>query len=120
MSVNHDNNASSHVGVARRAMSIYQDQLAAVQSWTSHLFAGILVIQWIFGIVLAVWISPLTWAGSSSYIHSHVWAALFLGGLLTSLPVCLIFLCPRWPVTRHVVAATQVLWSALLIHLTGG
>src|ERR1043165_4616864 len=120
MSVNPDQRQAAELEIARRAECIYQEQLAAVQGWTSRLFAGILFAQWIFGLVLAFWITPLTWAGSSSSIHPHVWAALLLGGSLTSFPICLIFLLPRGAVTRHVVAATQILWSALLIHLTGG
>ncbi len=120
MSVKQDQRRSADLGIARRGECIYQEQLEAVQSWTNRLFVGILLAQWIFGFVLAMWVSPLTWVGSSSYIHPHVWVALLLGGLLTSLPICLIFLFPKWAVTRHVVAATQMLWSALLIHLTGG
>ena len=39
---------------------------------------------------------------------------------ISSLPIALIVLKPgsRW--TRHVIAVSQMLWSGLLIHLTGG
>jgi signal transduction histidine kinase/ActR/RegA family two-component response regulator len=49
-----------------------------------------------------------------------VWAAFVLGGLLTSLPVALAILRPGAAITRHVIAVAQMLYSALLIHLTGG
>ena len=49
-----------------------------------------------------------------------MWTALLLGGAVSSLPLALIALRPGAAVTRHVVAAAQMLWSALLIHLTGG
>jgi hypothetical protein len=50
----------------------------------------------------------------------HVWAAFVLGGVLTAPPVVLAFLRPGSFLTRQVIAVTQILWSALLIHLTGG
>jgi len=49
-----------------------------------------------------------------------VLAAVVLGGLLSALPIALILLRPGWVGTRHVIAFSQVMWSALLIHLTGG
>jgi signal transduction histidine kinase/CheY-like chemotaxis protein len=79
-----------------------------------------MVLQWIFGIAAAVWVSPAVWEGSSSRTHPHVWAALLLGGAVTSLPVALALLRPGTTSTRHVIAVAQMLWSGLLIHLTGG
>jgi signal transduction histidine kinase/DNA-binding response OmpR family regulator len=49
-----------------------------------------------------------------------VWAAVFLGGAITFLPVIMIFAMPGKTITRHVVAVGQMLTSVLLIHLTGG
>lgn len=120
MTTNAKHIPSTSAEIARRAACIYHEQLEVVHSWTNRLFVGLLLAQWLFGIGLATCISPLTWVGSTSYIHPHVWAALLLGGLLTSMPIGLIFLVPQRAVTRHIVAATQMLWSALLIHLTGG
>src|SRR5437879_128790 len=48
------------------------------------------------------------------------WAALFLGGTITALPVFLALALPGGGPTRHVIAVGQALTSALLIHLTGG
>jgi len=48
--------------------------------------------------------------------------AVFLGGLLSSVPIALTVLNKNragW-LTRHVVAVAQMLWSALFVHLTGG
>src|SRR5262249_39956147 len=50
----------------------------------------------------------------------HVLAAAVLGGILTSLPVGLVIYAPGQARTRHVIAVAQMLWSALLIHVTGG
>jgi two-component system, sensor histidine kinase and response regulator len=87
---------------------------------TSRLFTILMVVQWLAGVSAAIWISPLAWSGSSSHIHIHVWLALFLGGMITSLPVFLTIARPRDALTRHTVAVCQMLMSSLLIHLTGG
>jgi hypothetical protein len=83
-------------------------------------FAVLLVIQWIAGIAAALWLSPYAWAGKEKVLHVHVWIALLGGGGITLLPVLLAMFRPGWIVTRHVIAASQMLSSALLIHLTGG
>jgi two-component system, NtrC family, sensor histidine kinase HydH len=87
---------------------------------TSRMFAVLLVVQWSAAIVLSLVLSPYAWQGQASSIHVHVWAALLLGGLITSLPVLLCLRAPDATPTRYVVAVAQMLWSALLIHLTGG
>ena len=40
------------------------------------------------------------------------------GWLANAFPVALAVRRPGWVVTRHVIAAAQMLWSALLIHLS--
>src|SRR5262249_21252114 len=75
---------------------------------------------WVGGIAAALCISPRTWAGTASTVHAHVWAAVLLGGAITSLPLIFVHLLPGRLLTRYVVAVAQMCWSALLIHLTGG
>ena len=84
------------------------------------MFAGLMLVQWMAAIVAAIWLSPRTWSGSVSQIHIHVWAALFLGGAITLYPVFLAGTQAGKAFTRHIIAAAQLLMSALLIHLTGG
>ncbi len=84
------------------------------------MFAYLMIAQWLAGIAAAVWISPRTWIGTQSQIHVHVWAAIFIGGAITSFPVWLVWKRPGQVVTRHAIAVGQMLTSALLIHLTGG
>ena len=85
-----------------------------------HVFASLLAIEWLAGIAVAIWISPLTWSGLISQTHVHVWAAIFLGGLIVTLPIVLATIHPGSVITRHFIAAGQMLMGALLIHLTGG
>ena len=87
---------------------------------TSQVFAGLMVLQWVGTVLVAFIISPRTWTGQTSSIHVHVWAAIILGGIITSLPVGLALLYPTKSLTRHIIAAGQMLMSALLIHITGG
>ena len=87
---------------------------------TDRMFAGLMVIQWIAGIVAAFWISPRTWAGAHSETHLHVWSATALGGLIAFFPIWLTLARPGSTLTRHVIAISQMLTSALLIHLCGG
>jgi two-component system sensor histidine kinase/response regulator len=87
---------------------------------TDRLFAVLMTIQWVFGVLAAQWISPRAWAGTTSQVHIHVWAAFFLGGAISSFPIGLVLLRPGRTSTRHAIALGQMLFGALLIHLTGG
>ena len=87
---------------------------------TDRLFAALMTVQWLAAIAVAFIVSPKTWAGAESQTHVHVYAAIFLGGAVTALPVLLALRHPGRASTRHAVAIGQMLMSALLIHLTGG
>jgi signal transduction histidine kinase len=104
----------------RRGEELYETQRQDIIQRTDRFFAVLMPLQWLAGIAAALWISPRTWAGAQSSIHVHVWAAVFLGGAISSLPLAMIWLQPGKALTRHVIAIAQMLTSALLIHLTGG
>ncbi len=103
-----------------RVQSLAREAETHVYQRTDRMFAGLLACQWVAGIAVANWLSPLTWAGSESSTHVHLWAAVFLGGLIIALPIWFVFTRPGSVATRHVIAVAQILASALLIHLTGG
>src|SRR5882672_5919135 len=103
-----------------RALELFEIHRTDIYKRMDRLFAVLLLVQWIAGVGVALWISPLTWIGQTSRIHPHVWTAVSLGALITFFPVAL---CAAWSgaaFTRHTIAVAQMLWSALLIHLTGG
>jgi len=87
---------------------------------TDRLFAVLLFFEWLAGIAVALFISPVAWAGSTTSTHPHVWEALIIGGIITSLPVYLAWREPGRCLTRHIIGASQMLFSALFIHLSGG
>jgi len=103
-----------------RTEELFNEHRADVFRRCDRLFAWLMVFQWVAGLVAAITISPRTWAGAVSETHVHVWVALALGGAIASLPVALALLRPGRTSTRHVIASGQMLFSALLIHLTGG
>jgi len=112
--------ADTRSGVSRRAAQLFEEHFQSVRKRGDRLFAGLMVAQWLFGIALAFVYSPYAWAGKERSLHVHVYAALFLGAAISSLPIALAVLRPGSAATRYVIAIAQVLWSALLIHLTGG
>jgi PAS domain S-box-containing protein len=102
------------------AEELYRAHERSIFEQTDRLFAGLMIVQWVAGIAAAYWLSPRTWAGTLSQTHLHVWAALYLGGLITLLPVTLALTRPGRASTRYVISTCQVLMSSLLIHFTGG
>jgi two-component system sensor histidine kinase/response regulator len=106
--------------LAQRAAVLASEQHQLIHIRTDRLFAGLMLFQWLAGIVAALWISPRAWAGPVSQVHLHVWAAVYLGGAIACLPVFLVITRPGSVLTRHAIAIGQMLTSALLIDLTGG
>ncbi len=84
------------------------------------MFAGLMAVQFLAGIAIALWISPRAWAGDTSSLHPHVQTAVLLGGVISGFPVLLALTRSGEALTRHAVAVGQMMMSALLIHLTGG
>jgi diguanylate cyclase (GGDEF)-like protein/PAS domain S-box-containing protein len=98
--------------LAEHRQSIYKD--------TDRLFAALMFLQWIGAIAASLWLSPASWAGASAQTHIHVWAAIFLGGTISFLPIFLALSRPGHTSTRYIIAIAQMLMSSLLIHVTGG
>ncbi len=99
---------------------LYEAHRQSIYRRTDRMFAFLMCVQWAFGILAALVVSPRTWSGTSSEIHPHVWAAVVLGAIISAPPVILAMLKPGHALTRYVISVSQMLVSALLIHLTGG
>ncbi|MGB0717644.1 MAG: sensor histidine kinase, partial [Phycisphaerae bacterium] len=103
-----------------RQVEFYRQDQHDVIHMANRMFVILLILQCIGLIFAAAFITPRTWIGTTSYVHMHLWAAIILGPILTIGPIVLVYLQPTATLTRHVVAAAQVMYSALLIHMTGG
>lgn len=103
-----------------KADDVFSCETKRIRAEVSRLFVGLLSLQWIASIGLALFVSPQTWAGSSASPHPHVFAAIVVGGLITVFPVVLGIRRPEHPATPFVLASAQTCWSGLLIHLCGG
>ena len=113
-------NLDRHETSARRVTEIFNDHQRVVYRRTDRMFAGLMALQWLASVAAALWVSPKAWEGTASHTHPHVWAAVFLGGAISSLPIILAVIRPGELTTRYTVAVGQMLMGALLIHLTGG
>ncbi|MEZ6233492.1 MAG: ATP-binding protein [Phycisphaerales bacterium] len=103
-----------------RGATLLREDLDRTRRATDAMMVWLLLAQWVGAIITALVISPRAWAGSQSEVHLHVWAAVFLGGLLALFPAWLARTNPGATLTRHSIAAAQMVFSALLIHLGGG
>jgi signal transduction histidine kinase len=106
--------------ISGRSATLRDEYQLALWKQTDRMFAALLILQWLAGIGIAVWISPTAWEGLDRYVHPHLWAAIFLGGVIAVCPVMLAVFRPGEAMTRYVIAAAQMLHSAMLIHLSGG
>lgn len=103
-----------------RARELQVQNALSLWRTTDRFFAGLMVLQSIACIALALWLTPTSWAGMQSRISPHVWAAIFVGTVIASAPVYLAIVIPGQFLTRVVIAVAQMFFSSLFIHLTGG
>jgi two-component system, sensor histidine kinase and response regulator len=102
------------------ARRIFEQQRQQIYVRTDRMFAALLAVEWVGGVIAALILSPKTWSGNHSELHPHVWLAIVLGGALATFPIALVLRFPGRMVTRHVIAVAQVLFSSLFIHISGG
>jgi two-component system sensor histidine kinase/response regulator len=107
-------------GPADRARVLFQNHYRKVLVRTDHLFGGLLMAEWVAVVILAAVISPLSYSGSVASTHPHLWAATLLGGIIVSFPLWCILRQPGSVLTRHAIAAGQLLMTGLIIQFSGG
>jgi len=103
----------------RRDQILQEMKLASYQR-TDKIFGYLLLLEWLTGIIVALFVTPLTYVGRESSLHIHLITAIVLGGIIIARPLWLIIKEPGKEQTRQTIALGQMLYSALLIHLTGG
>ncbi len=107
-------------GLEERVTRLFCLHQGEVHRRVDRLFVRLAVGQWLFAIAVALVFSEQAWQGRVRMAHEHVASAVLLGGVLTAFSLTLVWVRPGAVLTRHGVAVAQLLWSALLIHLTGG
>lgn len=106
--------------VEKRTGEMFSSDYHKLLVRTDKLFGSLMVAQWAGAILLATVVSPRAWTGELSNVNIHLWTAILLGGVITMFPVYLVLTRPGTVFTRHVIAAAQMLYGAMLIHLSGG
>ncbi len=115
-----ESNASMSEWTKHRAQELYEAQELQLHTSTDRMFAVLMGLQFVAGLLAALLLSPRTWTGAESQTHLHVYLALLLGGAINGVPAFFALVHPGKPLTRQVIAVGQAFASALLIHLMGG
>lgn len=100
--------------------SIFDRQSREIGIRVDRAFGILMGIQWLGAILVAWLVSPKTWIESSGSSVSSLLLAFVLGGAFSVPPFIAILLAPGERVTRYLIATAQILFSILLIHLSGG
>lgn len=79
-----------------------------------------MIIQFTAVVLAAIFLTPRTWSGATSSIHIHVYAAIGIGSVLSAFPIFFILRNPGDKFNQYVISVSQLMYSGLLIHLTGG
>jgi PAS domain S-box-containing protein len=99
---------------------LYAEYRQEVNQRTDRMFLWLLLLQWLTGIVTALWSAPGGWNGTLAHLPPLVGKAFLMGALITSLPVYVAFKYPGSALTRQEIAIGQGLITSLLIHVSGG
>lgn len=103
-----------------RVVALFDQRFSESAQRTDYMLRRLLVTEWIVAVLIALLVSPLAWAGRDATPHIHIYAAALLGGLITIFPVVMVQRAPGTMASRVALGCGQMMWSALLIHLTGG
>jgi len=97
--------------ILARAQELVRFRLEEISSQTDRRFAVLTLVEWAALVCAAVWISPRTSV-------KEIWLAAFLGGMSAALPLALAWFQPGRVLTRHVIAASQMVMAGLLVQVT--
>src|SRR6266550_7153768 len=57
---------------ASRTAELFNQHQQDICKRTDHMFAVLMMLQWVGGIIAAALISPRAWVGTTSQIHVHI------------------------------------------------
>jgi hypothetical protein len=105
---------------SERGSGLFEEQLHAHRSKLDRLFSKLLLIQWVAAVVVALVWSPTGWADKQQVVGGHLALAILAGGIFALTPLIMARVMTGSRMTRHVMAVSQMMFSALFIHLSGG
>jgi hypothetical protein len=82
-------------------------------------FACLMIIQWTSAVIIAMAISPHSLLDDALKLQIQVWIALFLGGLISLLPLYFAVFRPGEKNGRYTIAIAQMCFTGLFIYLMG-
>jgi two-component system, sensor histidine kinase and response regulator len=106
--------------VEERAIALFEAAERDLARRIDRIFAGLLLLQWIGAIAAAIWIPSRTGAAPAIGIDSPLAVAVVLGGVLAGPPIVLAAFRPGARANQYGIAVAQMLFSAFLVHLSGG
>lgn len=109
-----------YLGLDQEEASLLHAEEQKADAHTNRLFSGLMLLQAIIALGMAIFLTPTTWAGAQASIHVHVIASSILAVLLGVIPAYLGWYRGEQPLTRYVMAISQAGFSALFIHISGG
>jgi hypothetical protein len=105
---------------SERAKSLFATELVAQRTRLEWTFLALFGVQWLAAVIVALVYSPTGWADKTNAPGGYLTLAIFGGGLLTLAATILVRLQPGTALSRHAIAVSQILWSSMFIHLSGG
>ena len=94
----------------------YQSFCSKVDRGMFYMLAAVVTVA----ALLSWFYSPYAWQGTAVSAHAHWIATGLIGGSSLVVTMFLVRTMPGASLTRHVIAASYMLMSALFIHLGGG
>ena len=99
---------------------IFESEYARLSERTDKILMGVMLAQWGIAMALSLFSALFHSTVGNNPLASQLHASVLLGGLITVLPVAGSILRPGRTSTRYVLVSGQILWSVLIIHLSGG
>lgn len=113
-------NQPQNLGNHPEVLKIFKEHSREICVRVDRGFSILLLIQWVASIFTAVWLFPQTQLSQYYGTEGSVVVATLLGGMFTLPALACVLSIPGARLTRVVVGLSQISFSMLIIHLTGG
>lgn len=108
------------IDVDSRAAVMYDERSVSLCKQIDKMFACLMPLQFLAATLAAVFLSPAIWQGLGEDSSMHLAGAVVIAGVAAVVPILMILRMSGTRLTRNVIAVSQVCFSVLFIHLSGG